>query len=43
MSVQTTIADMRQDVLKIREDNNSQNLVVGDARAFYYHLIHTDR
>ena len=30
MNTHTIIADMRQDVLKIREDAGSQNLVVRD-------------
>jgi tetratricopeptide (TPR) repeat protein len=42
MNTHTIVADMRQDVLKIREDAESQNRVVRDMRVVYHHLIHTD-
>ena len=34
MNTHTIVADMRQDVLKIREDADSQNRVVRDTRVF---------
>jgi len=43
MNTHTIVADMRQDVLKIREDAVSQNQVVRNTRIFFYHHpIHTD-
>ena len=34
MNTHTIVADMRQDMLKTREDANSQNRVVRDPRIF---------
>jgi len=34
MNTHIIVADMRQDVLKIREDTGSQNLVVRDTHVF---------
>ena len=39
MNTHTIVADVHQNVLKIREDVDSQNQVVSDGRAFWHHLI----
>ena len=43
MNTRTIVADMRQGVLKIREDTDCESLVVRDTCFFYHYLIHTDR
>ena len=41
MNTHTIVADVYQNVLKIREDVGSENLLVSDRRAFWHHLINT--
>ena len=43
MNAHTIIADIRQDVSKIREDTGSQNKVVSDMCMYRHFSIHTDR
>ena len=42
LNTHTIVADIRQDVLKLREDGDSQNRVVSDTRALWRHRIFTD-
>jgi len=41
MNTHTIVADVHQNVLKIREDVGSQNPLVSNRRAFWHHLINT--
>jgi len=42
MNTHTIVADMHQDVLKLREDADSQNRVVSGTRVLWRHRISTD-
>jgi len=42
MNTHTIVTDVHQNVLKIREDVDSQNRVVSNTRAFWHRLINTD-
>ena len=39
MNTHVIVSDIRQDVLKMREDIGGQNKVVSDTRHFYRHIL----